>query len=287
MTLWRKDELLKKWMGIAAAALSVSLLAAAVWTLFPNAPGPLRQAGETVSRPLHRLVSAGSGALAQGRRYLKGMEALQAENQALRQALAQGEAAARAGELAQGENQRLRALLSLDSGEEKLRLTDAWVLARSPDNWRARVTLDKGSERGIQTGQCVIDAQGALVGRVDETGPDWAAVALVTDPGFSLSGQGTVSEALGALEGRLDLMQAGELAFTDLSEGQTGQLGEGVVTFSQGGTYPAGLLVGTVTSQARDPGGLFPTAVVTPAAELEALGQVFVVTGFARGEDAP
>ena len=280
MTLWRKDEPLKKWMGIAAAALSLSLLAAAVWTLFPTAPGPLRQAGETVSRPFHRLVSAGSAALAQGKRYLAGIDALQAENQALKEALAQGEAAARAGELAQGENQRLRALLSLDSGEQQLQLTDAWVLARSPDNWRACVTLDRGSDQGIQAGQCVIDAQGALVGRVEETGGDWATVALVTDPSFSLSGQGTVSEALGGLEGRLDLMQNGELAFTDLSQGREGQLGEGVVTFSQGGKYPAKLLVGTVTSLDPDPGGLLPTAVVTPAADLEALGQVFVITGF-------
>lgn len=267
-------------MGIAAAALSLSLLAAAVWTLFPNAPGPLRQVGERVSRPFHRLFSAGSEALAQGKRYLAGMEALQAENQALRQALAQGEAAARAGELAPGENQRLRALLSLDSGEQPLQLTDAWVLSRSPDNWRACVTLDKGSRENIQAGQCVIDAQGALVGRVEEAGEDWATVALVTDPSLSLSGQGTVSEALGALEGRLDLMQAGVLAFTDLSQGQQGQLGEGVVTFSQGGKYPAKLLVGTVTSLAPDPGGLLSTAVVTPAADLEHLGQVFVVTAF-------
>lgn len=267
-------------MGIAAAALSLSLLAAAVGLLFPNAPGPLREAGETVSRPFHRLFSAGSEALAQAKRYAAGMDALQAENQALRQALAQGEQAARAGELAQGENQRLRALLSLDSGGQDLRRTDAWVLSRSGDNWRACVTLDKGSAQGLAQGQCVMDAQGALVGRVEETGENWATVALVTDPGFSLSGQGTVSEALGALSGRLDLMQAGELAFTDLTEGREGQLGEGVMTFSQGGKYPAGLLVGTVTSLEPDPGGLLPTAVVTPAADLEHLGQVFVVTGF-------
>ena len=115
---------------------------------------------------------------------------------------------------------------------------------------------------------------------MEEAGEDWATVALVTDPSLSLSGQGTVSEALGALEGRLDLMQAGVLAFTDLSQGQQGQLGEGVVTFSQGGKYPAKLLVGTVTSLAPDPGGLLSTAVVTPAADLEHLGQVFVVTAF-------
>ncbi len=272
----------KTWIHIAAAALSLSLLAVAVGLVF-GTPGPLREVQETVSRPFHRLFSTARAEIGQVGRYFDHLDELRQENQALRQEAAALEQSARAGDLAQGENQRLRSLLGLGSGVEELTLVDAWVTARVPDNWRACVTLDAGENRGIASGQCVVDAQGALVGRVEEAGADWSTVALVTDPAFSLAGQGTTSEALGALEGRLDLMQAGELAFTDWSEENLGQLGEGVVTFSQGGSYPAKLLVGTVTSLEEDPGGLLRTAVVTPAAALEELGQVFVVTGYQEG----
>ena len=58
------------------------------------------------------------------------------------------------------------------------------------------------------------------------------------------------------------------------------QAGEEVVTFAAGESYPSGLLAGTVDRVETDPGGLTRTAVLTPAADLANLGQVFVVTAF-------
>ena len=53
-----------------------------------------------------------------------------------------------------------------------------------------------------------------------------------------------------------------------------------MVTFAAGESYPSGLLAGTVDRVETDPGGLTRTAVLTPAADLANLGQVFVVTAF-------
>ena len=58
------------------------------------------------------------------------------------------------------------------------------------------------------------------------------------------------------------------------------QAGERVVTFAAGENYPSGLLVGTVRQIVDDPGGLTRAAIVEPAADLNNLGQVFVVTDF-------
>ncbi|MFR6378664.1 MAG: rod shape-determining protein MreC [Evtepia sp.] len=47
-------------------------------------------------------------------------------------------------------------------------LASAWVIARTPDNWQGEVTLDQGRAQKVAAGQCVIDENGALAGRVKE-----------------------------------------------------------------------------------------------------------------------
>lgn len=267
------------WIKLLAVALSLSLTAAAA-ALVLGGTGPLQGVGERVSRPFSRLFSTASAKFHDLLDYGKGMKSLRAENQALEEELAQARQAARQGDLAAAENARLRALLDLPRQGQDLTFTAAWVIARTPDNWRGEVTIDQGTAQGVQAGQCVVDSQGALVGRVKEAGKTWASLTLVTDPAFRLAGQGTKSGALGALEGDPARREKGELALTCLTQAQPAKLGEEVVTFAQGTGYPSGLLVGTVLSEGADPGGLTRSAAVTPAADLDALGQVFVITAF-------
>ena len=113
-----------------------------------------------------------------------------------------------------------------------------------------------------------------------EVGASWANVTLLWDPGFQMAGQGTKSGVLGSLEGSLDLLSRGELALACLTEADPVSLGEEVVTFAAQGVYPSGLVVGTVMSLEEDPGGLTRSAILTPAADLNTLSQVFVVTAF-------
>ncbi|MDO4516259.1 MAG: rod shape-determining protein MreC [Bacillota bacterium] len=269
-----------KWIAIIAAALSLSLLAAALALVLNGTAGPLRSGMETVSRPFLRLFSPVSEKLHQAETWFRGMESLRAENERLKEDLAALEQEAMTGRLARQENRRLRALLDLGAAGQQLTLESAWVVARTPDNWRRSVTLDKGTRAGIRAGQCVVDEHGALVGRVSQTGTSWCQVSLLTDPAFRLAGMGTNSGVLGSVEGDLGLMTTGEVKLTNLTQADPVQLGEGVVTFAAGETYPSGLVVGTVTSLAEDPGGLTQSGVITPAADLDRLGEVFVITAF-------
>ena len=166
-----------------------------------------------------------------------------------------------------------------ETGQD-LTLTPAWVIARTPDNWQGEVTLDQGKAQGLQPGQCVVDHRRALVGRVKEVGETWATVTLVTDGAFQLAGQASASGVLGTLQGDLALLPQGEVAFASLTEDDPVSPGEAVVTFAAGETYPSGLLVGTVDRVETDPGGLTRSAILTSAADLASLVQVFVVTAF-------
>lgn len=268
------------WGKLIAVALSLSLIAAAGALVFTGTPDPLREVGETLSRPFLRLFSAAAGAVDRAGEYMQGMERLRAENAALTEEVAQLKGQARAGDLAQAENDRLRDLLGLAQTGQDLTLTSAWVIARTPDNWQGEVVIDQGENQGVAAGQCVIDSHGALVGRVREAGATWSAVSLVTDPAFQVAGQGARSGVLGTLAGSLDLLPQGQTALTGLTQSDHIQTGEDIVTFAAGDTYPSGLVVGTVAEVTEDPGGLTRSAILDPAADLDSLGQVFVVTAF-------
>ena len=268
------------WKKIIAAALSLSLLTAALALVPDGAAGPPRDWIGTATRPFFRLVSMGTDQLRRGADYLRGVRRLRAENELLRRELKELRPAARLGELAQGENARLRSLLGLEEAGRELSLTSAWVLSLSPDSWSRTARLDRGASRGVEAGQYVMDEAGALVGRIAEVGRTWSVLRLVTDPAFQAAGQGCRSGVLGSLEGDLSLMTRGTLKLTCLSPSAPAFRGETVVTFSDGESGPAGLTVGTVDFISEDPGGLSVSAVLRPAADLGRLSQVFIVTEF-------
>lgn len=268
-----------KFIRLTAAALSLSLLAAALALVLDGTASPLRDWGETASRPFLRLFSPVSEALKGAKDWSRGMEALRERKEALEEENTRLEAAARQGELAQGENENLRSLLGWTADRQDLDLTPAQVVGREKDTWDRTLTLDQGKKAGVRAGQYVVEAHGALVGLVDTVGRTWCEVTLVTSPGFSLPALGTVSGALGTLEGNLARMEEGELLFTVFSPDFPMSLGEGVVSLPHGEGEPRDILVGTVTSLAEDPGGLTAAGVVTPTAPLDRLSQVYVITG--------
>ncbi|WP_320611330.1 rod shape-determining protein MreC [Evtepia sp.] len=275
-----KEWFRHKWMKIAAAALSLSLTAAALTVVLNGTAGPLGRWGETVSRPFLRLFSSVTGAVRQGEDYLRGISQLRQEKQALEQELAQARQGALEGALALEENDRLRSLLGFQQRRRDLTLTPAWVVARTPDNWQGEVTLDQGENQGLRPGQCVVDQRGALVGLIKEAGPSWSKVTLLCDGGFRLTGQGIRSGELGELTGDLTLLARQEGKLSGLPLDTQVQLGEEVVTYSVSGSGPSGLSVGKVSALEEDPGGLSMSAILTPSADLSRLTQVFVVTAF-------
>jgi rod shape-determining protein MreC len=268
----------KPWIKITAAALLCSLVGAALAGISSGSASLLQPGVQTVSQPFLRLFSAGTDMIRQGTTYLKGLQRLTAENQALANQVAALTAQAQAGQLAQGENARLRSLLGLPQAAGDWTLADAWVVGLRGDSWQQTASLDRGTEAGIRPGQWAMDAGGNLVGRVAESGSGWATLTLVTDPALTLAGQGAESEALGQVTGELRAGTAGCLRFTPLGEDQLPQLGETILTFG----LETPLTLGRVTAYRTEAGGLGRWAEITPAADLGSLGQVFVVLG---GED--
>jgi rod shape-determining protein MreC len=204
-------------------------------------------------------------------------DALRAENDRLR---LENEAAAEA----RRENDLLTGLLQLQQGLD-FQTQAATVIARETSESRRVVVIDQGSDDGLQVGHVVIAAGGALVGRVIEVGPTFARVLLISDSTSTVIGQLISSAATGKVVGQ----PGGALVMQDVDSTVAVPIGEEVFTAGielTGGLrspYPKGLLVGQVVDVARDPNEVVQTVYLQPAAPLERLEFVLVITDYQGG----
>lgn len=207
-------------------------------------------------------------------------EQLEEENAKLRQELADMESKALENEQASQENERLRELLDLREKRRDFVYESATVVSRSSTNWSSTLTISKGSIHGVKAGDCVIDQTGALVGVVTEVGLNWSTLITVIDADIELGGVISRTESAAIIEGDFALMEQGKVKLSYLPENTQLLAGDLVLTSGMGGTYPSGLVIGTIDSIQIDPSGLTRYAVVVPRVLLDDLIEVFVIKDF-------
>lgn len=181
------------------------------------------------------------------------------------------------------ENEQLTALLQLRSGFQ-YETVAAEVIARESSEFRRVATLSKGREDGIAVGDVVIAQGGALAGRVVNAGPNSAEVLLITDTTSTVIGQ-LPSAATGEVVGQL----GGVVVMDKIDATERVEVGQEVVTAGielTGGVrspFPKGLLIGRVVDTRRDANAVVQTAYLLPAAPLEKLEYVLVITSYQGG----
>ena len=171
-------------------------------------------------------------------------------------------------------------LLDLQERRRDFVFESAKVTARSNDNWRSTLTLSKGSESGIQEGNCVVTSTGVLVGVVSTVGSHYCELDTVIDTGMEMGGIITRTNAAGVLEGDFSLMQEGKLRLAYLPDEAQLVAGDEVLTSGRGDVYPSGLVVGQVEGVFNDASGMNRYAVVVPEVDLDTLVEVFVIKEF-------
>jgi len=183
------------------------------------------------------------------------------------------------------QNDLLTGLLQLKAGLD-YQAVAATVIARESSEFRRLVVLDRGTDDGIAVGDVAIVAGGALAGRVTEVGPDSAKVVLLTDGEFTVIGQTTSTVAIGEVIGQLG---AGVLVMGQIDSSEIVMVGDEVVTagIELGGgvrsPYPKGLLLGQVIDVRRDANDVVQTAYLQPAADIDKLEYVLVITSYEGG----
>ena len=161
-----------------------------------------------------------------------------------------------------------------------MELESAKVVARTASNWSSTFTISKGENDGVALGDPVITEFGALTGTVTELGGDWAVVSTVIDASTSIGSIASESGATGMIIGDAADMQKGLTKLTYLPSDSQIFAGDTVLTSGVGGSYPEGLVIGTISSVQTEAGGQVEYGLVKPYCDLNALVQVFVVKSY-------
>lgn len=236
---------------------------------------PLRNGVDAVTRGAERLYG-----------YMFRYEALEAENEDLKDQIAKMQSEARSTDTLRRENQRLRELMGLLTEHEDFKQVPAYITTWDSANWAHTFTINRGSNNGVAVGMCVITSQGQVVGLVSEVGGTWATITTVLDPGLEISATLTASGYNGIVQGAYASGYQGLLRVNYLPMDAVVRNGDEVVT-SGSTVYPRDLVLGYVTDAGFDESGVAKYALLTPAADFSTLEQVFVLTEFASQVSEP
>lgn len=263
---------------LALALLMTLLLAVLAGVTGKQASGGLFQ---TFLTPLR---SGAHGLTDQAQRlynYIYNYDALEAENESLRQQLAQWQEQGRNADALERENERLRALLELTEANADYALVDAYVISRSSAAWTSTLTIDRGTSSGVEAGMCAITANGEVVGLVTEAGSNYAVIKTVLDSSLEVSATIASTGYSGIVTGAYTSGNGDMLRMDYLLSTAMIRMNDQVVT--AGSTrYPRNLILGYVADAGYDDVGVAKYAILEPAADIANVEQVFVITEYDR-----
>lgn len=275
-----KDFLRQNGILLLVIALLLSILIGVLSYVMSGEADLLSNIAATVTSPIRGGVSAAADWAEGVYSYVFRYGETERELADLRAQVRELEEKVRQGEEASRENEQLRKLLELKERRRSFDLETAKVTARSTSNWESTLTLSKGTQDGIEAGDCVITETGVLVGVVVEAGINWSTVSTVINTETEMGGIVTRTYSAGVLEGDFSLMNQGKLKLNYLPAEAQLVSGDEVLTSGRGDMFPSGLEVGQVEGVFTDPSGQVRYAVIQPSVTLDSLIEVFVIKDF-------
>ena len=159
----------------------------------------------------------------------------------------------------------------------------ARVIASGVSNFEWSITIDRGSDDGIQVDMPVVTGASdgpRLVGRVIRVTPISSVVQLIIDRNFAVAARLATSQEAGLVMGRgeEDLRMGHLRPGIEVSQTEP----ESVFTLGyevngQRGLYPPGILIGTVSRAFSEPDSVESSVTIRPAVDFSTLQYVLVI----------
>ncbi len=279
-----RNYLAKYGVRIAVIVILCALVIGLVSSARGGRAGLLRNADGSLKAPLEKATTAALDWLEGVYGYLYEYDSLVEETAALKAENAELREQVRSYAEMETENERLRTLLGFAEKHTDFTLETAKIVSWDASNYTSAFTISKGSDSGVDVGDCVITEYGALVGQVIELGSDWATVRTVIDVDMNVGALVGAYSYAGMVTGEFSLMRQGQTRLTYLASGAQILAGDEALTSGSSASFPAGLLIGTVSAVVSEAGGQVTYGIVEPDCDLDQLSQIFIITDFAISE---
>ena len=182
----------------------------------------------------------------------------------------------------QAENQHLRQLLAIQQrADYPMQLAE--IVYTERDIFKRKLFLDKGAQANVLPGQVVMDDLG-IVGQVTRVYPWLSEVTLVTDKDHAVPVQVLRSGLRAVVFGSGD---TSKLALRYMPTSADIQEGDVLVTSGIDGTYPPGLPVAKVSSIERDPAYPFARILCSAVAGVDRMRQLLILSGLPKLPERP
>jgi rod shape-determining protein MreC len=271
---------------LQARTIFVALLLAALLSLLLlNSGGRLAGVKSLLLVPLTTLQRAVAGAAAGVGQVVptgSGQTDLRQQNARLQAEVAQLQKQVVQLQESQASFNLLSSLLNYARAQPDNHYVAANVIGRDTSPFLSYIIIDLGSDSGVARDQPVVTDSG-LVGTIVEANCCAAKVRIITDPDSAVNARLQSSRDEGVAVGRL----GGGVDLQYLSQQAQVRPGDLVVTSGLGGTYPQGLVLGTVNAVQRQDYQVLQTASLTPGVDFNRLEIVLVITNFSPLSLAP
>ncbi|MCM1252613.1 MAG: rod shape-determining protein MreC [Clostridium sp.] len=171
----------------------------------------------------------------------------------------------------------LRQLYNLDSQYDEYDKIGARIIARDSGNWFYSFVINKGADDGLLVDMNVMAGSG-LVGRIVDTGPNWAKVKSIIADDSNVSAMVLSSSDNMIVTGDLKLYASGVISFEQLIDSaDVVAEGDKIVTSNISDKYLPGILIGYISAIDTDANNLTKSGYITPAVDFEHLEEVLVI----------
>ena len=241
--------------------------------------GWLQRSVQTVLTPIRGGLSAITNQVERYYNYVFSYESLEAENDYLRKRIADIEEEMRTADALERENKRLQELLNFSEEHVDYELDSAYIVSWDSSGWKSTFTINKGSKSELAEGMIAITELGQVVGIITDIGSNWAEVTTVLDTSMEISASIASSGYTGVVQGSLNSTERGQLRMSYLPSDAVLRNNDPVVT--TGSTvYPKDLVLGYIVDAGYDETGVSKFAALEPAADLDSLEQIFLITHY-------
>jgi len=263
---------------VTIVALIIAIVALIAYAARPETVNPIENIISTVQKPMSDFFTSVGHFFSSIPTYFVGVDETIKENEMLKNKITELEKKLLEYESLATENAHLHELLGIYETNPEFQYVMARVIGQDTVNPFYTLTINKGSNDGIEYLDPVVTENG-LLGYVSQVGPTTARISTVLNAANSIGTVITRTGEYALLQGDFRLSEQGLCKLTMLPDGCDIIVGDYIETSGISDIYPRGLSVGKVTEVVSDSNGTSVYAAVAPIVDFEKVREIFVITG--------